>query len=192
MISPRIIGSVTDEGSVSEQQQASVLQARLKRGDAEALREVYDRYADDVYRLALRITASSADAYDVAHDVFVGLPEAVHRYDADRPFDAWIKGVAVRTALMRMRSERRRREVSIAPLRAMGVRSDAGRTIDRLTLEKALDRLPTDLRTVLVLREIEGLSYQEIADVLGIKRSAAAVRLHRARGRLRELLRGEA
>lgn len=175
-----------------EKQLESGLQSRLRRGDAEALREVYERYADDVYRLALRVTASPADAYDVAHDVFVGLPEAVDRYDPARPFGAWLKGVAVRTALMRMRTARRRREVSVAPLRALAVRSEVDRTIDRLTLERAVDRLPVDLRTVFVLREVEGMKYQEIADVLGIKKNAAAVRLHRARARLRDLLRDEA
>jgi RNA polymerase sigma-70 factor (ECF subfamily) len=177
--------------SVRENQLEASLRSRLRSGDAEALREVYERYSDDVYRLALRVTASPADAYDVAHDVFVGLPEAVDRYDPGRPFGAWLKGVAVRTALMRVRTARRRREVSVAPLRSIGVRPEAARAIDRLSLEKAVDRLPADLRTVFVLREVEGMTYEEIADVLGIKKNAAAVRLHRARGRLRDLLREE-
>ncbi len=174
-----------------EKQPDSGLKSRLGRGDAEALREVYERYSDDVYRLALRVTASPADAYDVAHDVFVGLPEAVHGYDPGRPFAAWLKGVTVRTALMRMRTLRRRREVSVGPLRTIGVRSEANRTIDRLTLERAIERLPTDLRTVFVLREVEGMTYQEIADVLGIKKNTAAVRLHRARARLKSILKVE-
>ena len=63
--------------------------------------------------------------------------------------------------------------------------------MDRLTLEKALDDLSADLRSVVVLREVEGLSYQEIADLLGINKSAVAVRLHRARRRLRDILRGD-
>lgn len=174
-----------------EKQPDTGLQSRLRRGEAEALREVYERYSDDVYRLALRVTASPADAYDVAHDVFVGLPEAVHRYDPSRPFGAWIKGVTVRTALMRLRTVRRRREVSVGPLRTIGIRSEASRTIDRLTLEKAIERLPVELRTVFVLREVEGMTYQEIADLLGIKKNAAAVRLHRARARLRDILKVE-
>jgi RNA polymerase sigma-70 factor (ECF subfamily) len=62
--------------------------------------------------------------------------------------------------------------------------------VDRVTLERALERLSPDLRVVLVLRELEGLPYQEIADLLGIKKSAAAVRLHRARRQLRDMLRG--
>ncbi len=174
-----------------EKQLDTGLVSRLRGGDPEALRIVYERHADDVYRVALRTTASSADAYDVTHDVFLGLPEAVARYDMERSFEAWIRGVTVRTALMRMRTARRRREVSVVQLRTIGVRPEAGAAIDRLTLEKALDRLPQELRTVFVLREVEGMTYQEIADVLGIRKNAAAVRLHRARRRLKDLLRGD-
>jgi len=176
--------------NVSENNPNPTLLSRLGRGDADALREVYERYADDVYRIALRLTGSSADAYDVTHDVFVGLPEAVQRYDPDRPFGPWLRGVAVRTAQMRLRSARRRREVALPNVTGLAVRSRQEAVVDRLTLEKALDELSPDLRSVVVLRELEGLSYQEIADLLGITKSAAAVRLHRARRRLKEILRG--
>ena len=91
---------------------------------------------------------------------------------------------------MRLRSARRRREVALPNVPAMAVRSRQDAVVDRLTLEKALDELSPDLRSVVVLRELEGLSYQEIADLLGITKSAAAVRLHRARQRLRDILRG--
>lgn len=155
------------------------------------MRQVYERYADDVYRVALRLTGSSADAYDVTHDVFLGLPEAVQRYDPERPFPAWLQGVTVRTAQMRLRTARRRREVALPALRSLPARSHRDAVVDRLTLEKALDELSADLRSVVVLREVEGLSYQEIADLLGINKSAVAVRLHRARRRLRDILRGD-
>ena len=176
--------------SVSENNPNSTLLSRLQRGDADALHEVYERYADDVYRIALRLTGSSADAYDVTHDVFLGLPEAMQRYDPERPFGPWFRGVAVRTAQMRLRSARRRREVALPDVAGLAVRSRQEAVVDRLTLEKALDNLSPDLRSVVVLRELEGLSYQEIADLLGIKKSAVAVRLHRARRRLRDILRG--
>jgi RNA polymerase sigma-70 factor (ECF subfamily) len=176
---------------VSEQQLKPDLRLRLRRGEAEAMRQVYERYADDVYRVALRLTGSSADAYDVTHDVFLGLPEAVQRYDPERPFPAWLQGVTVRTAQMRLRTARRRREVALPALRSLPARSHQDAVVDRLTLEKALDELSADLRSVVVLREVEGLSYQEIADLLGINKSAVAVRLHRARRRLRDILRGD-
>ena len=176
--------------SVSENKPNLNLLSRLRRGDAEALRLVYERYADDVYRIALRLTGSSADAYDVTHDVFLGLPEAMQRYDPERPFSSWLHGVAVRTAQMCLRSARRRREVPLPVLGELAVRARQEAVVDRLTLEKALDELSPEFRSVLVLRELEGLSYQEIADLLAIKKSAAAVRLHRARKRLSDILRG--
>lgn len=175
--------------SESESQTSPDLLSRLGRGETDALREVYERFSGDVYRIALRLTGSSDDAYDVTHDVFVGLPEAMRRYDPSRPFPPWLRGVAVRTAQMRLRSVRRRFEVSLHAQPHLASRSD-GDIVDRVTLEGALERLSPDLRVVLVLRELEGLSYQEIADVLGIRKSAAAVRLHRARRQLRDMLRG--
>ena len=164
--------------------------SRLRRGEPEALREVYERYADDVYRIALRLTGSSADAYDVTHDVFLGLPEATQRYDPERSFAAWLRGVTVRTAQMSIRAVGRRREVDLSALAGRAVGSSRDVTVNRLTLERALDQLSPALRSVIVLRELEGLSYAEVADLLGIKESAVAVRLHRARRRLKEILRG--
>ena len=182
---------VTDRRtSVRENSPSPNLLSRLGRGEPEALREVYERYADDVYRIALRLTGSSADAYDVTHDVFVGLPEATQRYDPDRAFPSWLRGVTVRTAQMSIRAVGRRREVDLSSLAGLAVGSKRDSLVSRVTLERALDQLSPALRSVVVLRELEGLSYAEIADLLGITESAVAVRLHRARRRLKEILRG--
>jgi RNA polymerase sigma-70 factor (ECF subfamily) len=175
--------------SVSEKKPNPDLLSRLGRGDTEALRQIYLSYADDVYRIALRLTGSSADAYDVTHDLFLGLPEAMHRYDPERSFPSWLRGVAVRTAQMSLRTTRRRREVPLLALRELTVRPRQEAVVDRITLEKALDELTPELRSVVVLRELEGLKYQEIADLLGITKSAAAVRIHRARKKLSDILR---
>lgn len=177
--------------SVRENSPNPNLMSRLGRGEPEALREVYERYADDVYRIALRLTGSSADAYDVTHDVFLGLPEAMLRYDPERAFSSWLRGVAVRTAQMRIRETGRRREVELSALPRLAAGSTRDVLVSRLTLERALDQVSSALRSVIVLRELEGLSYAEIADLLGITESAVAVRLHRARRRLKEILRGD-
>jgi RNA polymerase sigma-70 factor (ECF subfamily) len=176
--------------SETESQPSPDLLSRLGRGETDALREVYERFSGDVYRIALRLTGSSADAYDVTHDVFLGLPEAMRRYDSTRPFPPWLRGVAVRTAQMRLRSAKRRLEVSLDVRPHLASRPGGDAVVDRITLEKALEGLSPDLRVVLVLREIEGMPYQEIADLLGIKKSATAVRLHRARRQLHDILRG--
>ncbi len=164
------------------------LLASVRAGDRDGLSRLYERFADDVYRVALRLTGSSADAYDVAHDVFVGLPEALQRYSERASFDPWLRRVTARAALMHLRSQRRRREVTLTALQGMAVGSRPDPAVDRLSLERAIARLPDPLRAVYVLREVEGFSYEEVGEMLGIKRNAAEVRLHRARNRLRILL----
>ena len=89
---------------------------------------------------------------------------------------------------MHLRSQRRRREVTLTALQGLAVGSRPDPAVDRVSLERAIARLPDPLRAVYVLREVEGFSYEEVGEMLGIKRNAAEVRLHRARHRLRVLL----
>src|SRR5688500_14931734 len=84
-----------------------------RAGESAGIGELYDRYAGPLFRTAYRLTGSAADAEDVVHDVFVGLPEALRRYEERGSFSAWLTRVTVRTTLMRARSGRRRRETSL-------------------------------------------------------------------------------
>jgi RNA polymerase sigma-70 factor (ECF subfamily) len=160
---------------------------RTAAGDADALAELYRRHGAAVHAVAYRLTASAADADDVLQDVFVGLPEALRRFDGRGSFEGWLRRVAARTALMRMRRATRRGEVeldsdtSTAPAAAM----DTGARVD---IERALAALAPGLRAVFVLREVEGYSHAEIAEIMGLRAGTSEVRLHRARLRLRELL----
>ena len=155
---------------------------RVRRGDAQALAEVYRRHAPDLMGLAHRVTGSRADAEDIVHDVFVGLPEALERYEERGKVASWLRRLTVRRALTQRR--RRRRYV---PLEAGAVARD-DHTIDRTALEGALRALPDKLRVVFVLREIEGYTHAEIAELLGIRRGTSEVRLHRAMRALRRKL----
>lgn len=157
-----------------------------KHGDARALAALYDAHADAVYGVALNLVRVRADAEDILQDVFVGLPEALHRFDHRGSFAGWLKRVAVRVALMKLRRQQRRREVELPEIPELA--DNPERVIDRVTLERALNRLPAKLRTAFVLQEIEGYSQQETAQFLGISRSAAGVRLFRAKRELRRLL----
>ncbi len=162
---------------------------RAASGDPEALTELYRRYGDAVHRLAFRLTGSAADAEDVLQDVFVGLPEALRSYAERGSLEGWIKRVAARTALMRMRRERRRREVALDPLPEPAARSDPGAVVERTSIQRALDALPETLRLVFVLREVEGHSHAEIGELLGIRPGTSEVRLFRAKKMLQDLLR---
>ncbi|HEX8274616.1 MAG TPA: sigma-70 family RNA polymerase sigma factor [Longimicrobiaceae bacterium] len=166
----------------------SVLE-RAAGGDAAALAELYGRYGEAVHRLAFRLTGSAAGAEDVLQDVFVGLPEALRSYAGRGSLEGWIRRVAARTALMRMRGERRRREVALDPREEPAARSDPGAVVERTAIERALAALPDGLRAVFVLREVEGYSHAEIAGLLGIRPGTSEVRLFRAKKLLRTLLR---
>lgn len=164
---------------------------RARRGLPEALGELYERHATGLLRLATRITGSAFDAEDVIHDLFVGLPELLRRYEHRERLDAWLRGVVVRMSLGQLRRDRRREHV-IAPaghaLRAGHASTDPWGAVD---LERALDKLSEGERAVFVLRQLEGCSHDEIAALLHITSGASRARHLRALRRLRRLLEPE-
>ena len=152
--------------------------AAVRAGDAAALGELYDRYAPLVYGAAYRCLRSAADAEDVLQDIFLGLPEALQGYHELGRFDSWLKRVAIRAALMKLRATKRQREES---LDSASTRTTAAHPIiDRLTAAQAIEALPDDLRLVFLLKEVEGYSHNEIGHLLGVSSGASAVRLFRA------------
>ena len=157
------------------------LVARVRDGSGEALSDLYARYGNALMAVAYRLTGSRADAEDVLHDVFLGLPEALRRYDERGMLEQWLKRVTARVALTRLRSRTRAREVSFDDA---DVPVPSQRTMDRLAdliaVERAVDALPDSLRVVFVLREVEGYSHAEIGELLEITPNASEVRLHRA------------
>jgi RNA polymerase sigma-70 factor (ECF subfamily) len=162
---------------------------RAHAGDMTALGELFAEFADPVYRAALRLTRSRADAEDVTQDVFVRLSGALGGFTGTTTqFGGWIRRVAVRQALMQLRGGRRRREVTVEGIAELFARDDDA--LDRLTIDAALERLSEEHRLVFLLKEVEGYEHREIAELLGISVANSEVRLHRARRQLRELLRG--
>jgi len=154
-----------------------------RAGDMAALAELYRRFAPSLMAVAYRLLQSREAAEDVLHDVFVGLPEAVRKYDERGRFGAWLKQVTARVALSTLRHDETAARLN--PAVAVATNSD----IDtRITLDAAVASLPASLRTVLVLKEIEGFTHAEVAAMLGISRGASEVRLHRAITALREII----
>ncbi|HEX6042813.1 sigma-70 family RNA polymerase sigma factor, partial [Longimicrobium sp.] len=151
----------------------------VREGSLDALGQVYARHGAAVYAAAYRILGVRADAEDVLQDVFVGLARALAGYQERGKLQAWLRRVAVRAALMRLRARGRRREQPFADLpEAAGPTGDGA--LDRVALQAALRALPDKLRTVFVLKEIEGYSHDEVAGLLGISAGTSAVRLFRA------------
>ena len=162
--------------------------AEARAGSPDALSALYVEHGAALFRLAYRLVGAREDAEDVVHDVFVGLPDALRHYEERGSFPAWLKRVTARVALMRLRSGKRRREVTLDDA---AERSEPTMTSERDGLQAAVNTLPHHLRAVLVLKEIEGYGHAEIALLLGITEGASRVRLTRALERLRNQLEGE-
>ncbi len=181
--------------------EASLVEA-LKRGDPEACACMIKQYAPRVYAIAIRMLNDPDDAEEVLQETFISACKNIKKFEERSALGTWLHRIATNAALMHLR-KRKRREVSLdEPIETQGG-DDVYREVQDWTfspddhamnseirdiLEKAIAELPETLRTVFVLREIEGYSTEETAQILGISVSAAKVRLHRARLRLRQLL----
>jgi RNA polymerase sigma-70 factor (ECF subfamily) len=159
---------------------------RVRRGEESALRDLIREFSPLVYGMALSITHSEADAEDVLQEVFIGLPEALRRFDG-RNFAGWLRVVSRRRALMAIRSRNRRAShADRARSRAGGYVED--QTLNRIAIERALASLPATLRSVFLMKEVQGLSHREIGEALGITVALSQIRLHRARNALQRIL----
>jgi RNA polymerase sigma-70 factor (ECF subfamily) len=163
---------------------ASVLVAAVRAGELEALAALYRHFAGPLLAVAYRLLLNRADAEDVVHDLFVGLPEGLRKYEERGALGPWLKRVTVRLALSRLRAPERRG----VELTERSAAAAADPVLDRIALAAALARLSPSLRAVLDLKEIEGFTHAEIAGLLGISTAASEVRLHRALRALRRAL----
>ena len=164
------------------------LLAAAGRGDAEARRELYETCHRQVYRLMVRMVGIQ-DAADVAQQVFLQLFRKLEQFSGRSSFRTWLYRLAVNEALQYLRKERR---WSFAELAREPVGQAAGMVAERQArqelLETALARIDPDQRALFLLREIDGLSYREIAGAVGIPEGTVGSRLNRVRRELRELL----
>ena len=169
----------------SEPSDATLI-AGVRAGSAEALGALYERHGRALLALAFRMLQSVADAEDVVHDVFVGLPEALKRYEERGALTAWLRKITARVALAKVHETHAREYVGLAEVSEPAMRQ---RDIEGVvSLEQAMRQLSPTLRAVLVLKELEGFSHAEVAEMLNISVGASEVRLHRAVQALRALL----
>ena len=160
--------------------------AETRAGSSDALGELYERHAHILMAVAYRLLHSTPDAEDVVHDVFVGLPEALRRYEERGTFASWLRTITARVAIARMRKNAIIDVVSLdASQPPAAPQRDAA---DEISLDVAVSRLAPSLRVVLMLKEVEGFSHAEIAKLLDISVGASEVRLHRAIRALRSAL----
>jgi RNA polymerase sigma-70 factor (ECF subfamily) len=173
------------------------LAARARRGNLEAFAELVERHRQVVVRVASRIVGTD-DAEDVAQDAFLRAFHRLDRFRAEGSFRAWLLTITNRAALDHLARRRTDRHAP-APVEtgpASELPSPARLPADALESRERIERLEGKLsllgderRLVLILRDIEGLTYEEIAEVADVPLGTVKTRLHRARNHLIELLR---
>lgn len=169
--------------------------AAARDGDRSAFDELVRRTYVDTYTLALRLTANEEDARDVVQEAYLRAWSALPRFRGDAQFSTWMYRITANAAYSATKRSRRQRTESLdtipdpTELRIDARPEEAAESAALLArLEGALDELPPKLRVLVVLKDVYGLSHEEIAEELGISVAAAKVRLHRGRKKLRDLL----
>ncbi|MGA1999133.1 MAG: sigma-70 family RNA polymerase sigma factor [Terriglobales bacterium] len=171
---------------------------RAKRGDAESFEGLYVLHKRRVYSLCLRMTGNTAEAEDLTQEAFLQLYRKIASFRGESAFSTWLHRLAVNVVLMRLRKKGLPQvslEETLEPQQEGGPRKDIGTrdnvlagSIDRINLERAIERLPPGYRMVFVLHDIEGYEHNEIAEMLGCSIGNSKSQLHKARMKLRDLL----
>ncbi len=172
---------------------------RCLAGDGEAFGALVDRYQDRLYGTLVHLMGSAHDALDVAQDAFVLAYQNLGSFRGDSAFYSWLFRIAYNASV----SFRRRKKQSMSSIEQVREKtgsdpvdqnrsSDPTQSVETTELQRlvtqAVDDLPDDYRTVLILKEMEGLRYDEIAQVVGCPIGTVRSRIHRARSELRDKL----
>ena len=171
---------------------------KAKQGNAEAFQALYDRHKRRVYSLCLRMTANTAEAEDLTQEAFLQLYRKIATFRGESAFSTWLHRLSVNVVLMHLRKkslpvvsleETTQAGEEDTPKKDFGAEDLAlAGSIDRLHLQKAVDDLPPGYRTIFVLHDVEGYEHNEIAEIVGCSIGNSKSQLHKARMKLRDLL----
>jgi len=187
------IRAVEESGALDAALTDNALMTRYVKGDERAFATLFRRYAEKIYRVAIRNGLSQVDAEDLVQQTFVQIHQARHDYRQTGSFSSWLWTIANNLMRDNWRRIRSRRDV-VQGLRRIGAsreemnREPSGPATPVLAIRKALEALSEAQRQVLVLHFYEGHSFAEIGRVIGVKESAVKVRAHRGYRKLKELL----
>jgi RNA polymerase sigma-70 factor, ECF subfamily len=172
---------------------------KAKQGDAEAFQALYDRHKRRVYSLCLRMTANTAEAEDLTQEAFLQLYRKIGTFRGESAFSTWLHRLSVNVVLMHLR-KKSLPSVSLEETTQAGNEEDTPKkdfgaedialagSIDRLQLQRAVDSLPPGYRTIFVLHDVQGYEHNEIAEMVGCSIGNSKSQLHKARMKLRDLL----
>jgi RNA polymerase sigma-70 factor (ECF subfamily) len=169
--------------------------ARARAGDAEAWGELYREYAPAIFRFCWRAMPTREDAEDATMEIFMKLRDKLTQYDQTRSFSAWLYKVAANHCWDLLRRRKTRQDKETEDLENVPLEHPDPNQLDKLIeqrtgeeVRRALDRLGARARMALVMRYYSDMSYDEIADALGVRRAFVGVVLLRARHELRQAL----
>jgi RNA polymerase sigma-70 factor (ECF subfamily) len=171
------------------------LAVAAREGDREAFDELVRRTYVDTYTLAVRLTANEEDARDVVQEAYLRAWKGIGRFRGDAQFTTWLYRITANCSYTLVQKRRRRRVEPLEPgdepiEMALEAQPEAAAESAAMMgqLSAAVAELPPKLRSIVVLKDVYGLSHEAIADELGISVAAAKVRLHRGRKKLRDAL----
>ena len=192
--------------STSSQQTRALTEPEAVRlaqaGDAAAFEFLYGLHGRRVYALCLRMVGNPSDAEDLTQEAFLQLFRKIGTFRGESAFSTWLHRMTVNVVLMRLR----KKSLPVSSLEETtepdeetgGPRKDVGApdlklsgAVDRVNLERSIDKLPPGYRTVFVLHDVQGYEHNEIAGIMGCSVGNSKSQLHKARTRLRELLQEE-
>lgn len=168
---------------------------RCCRGELGAFEELYRAHSGRLYSLACRMLGNPADAEDQLQEIFLSAHRKLDSFRGDSALGTWLYRLATNQILDHVRSRAARAGQLTDGLDDVSLLADGGghrladRTIDRIDLERALAELPEGCRAAFVLHDVEGLEHREVSEVLGIAEGTSKSQVHKARLRLRGLLR---
>jgi RNA polymerase sigma-70 factor (ECF subfamily) len=193
--SPNRVNATQSPRSATEAEAIRLAQA----GDAAAFEHLYGLHSRRVYALCLRMVGNPSDAEDLMQEAFLQLFRKIGTFRGESAFSTWLHRMTVNVVLMRLRKKTlpaaSLEETTEPDEETGGPRKDIGApdlrlsgAVDRVNLERSIEKLPPGYRTVFVLHDVQGFEHNEIAGIMGCSVGNSKSQLHKARTRLRELL----
>jgi len=186
--SNRKTGTGRVDTSTGQTAEAALIR-RIQAGDHASFRILYERHKDQVYTTAVRMLGNTADAEDVLQEIFVKVFRNIDRFECRSKFTTWLYSIAVNSCRDHLRSRGRNRETPIEteegeiPLRAPRRSTDVS-----MIIEEEIRQLPEGMKTVFLLKAVEGFSHREIAEILGVSEGSSKSQYFAAKKQLREQL----
>lgn len=198
----QVDASVNEAAGTREADRDAELVARVQNGDVRAYDELVVKYRERLFAIVYNLTSNREDAADIVQDVFIKAFSSITRFKGNSAFFTWLYRIAVNTTLSHLKKNRLRRFFSLETIQEEGAstevmetlaakhKTEKGALLSELQekLNDALQKLSPKHRTVVILFEIEGLSHQEISDVMGCSVGTVRSRLHYAKQQLQAYL----